>query len=225
MLCSCSSKNCWSNWNRKPSGFGVRHLGSTSRCLLFKSSSHHTSISTSELPNKHLHKNRSAKSPAFCHFNQQGHLRHPWPWRPMAVPLVSTSPRCPPLERESSGSVVDLRFLWLLFFETPNILGFLWVDFHGSFLAKPCSFLRIFSVFGKAFFWLDGFLTYILAGDQQAKLYGAKRGDIIGRYSAGIVEYTTKINQQYNTVRAKHMVEYPKKYGQLLWRIWWSFPI
>lgn len=99
----------------------------------------------------------------------------------------------------------------LLFFET-NILGFLWVDFHGSFLAKPCSFLRIFSVFGKAFFWLDGFLTYILAGDQQAKLYGAKRGDIIGRYSAGIVEYTTKINQQYNTVRAKHMVEYPKKY-------------
>ena len=39
----------------------------------------------------------------------------------------------------------------LLFFETPNILGFLWRDFHGSFLANSCSFLRIFSVFGKAF--------------------------------------------------------------------------
>lgn len=75
-----------------------------------------------------------------------------------------------------------------------------------------CFWQGICFCFARMFFWLDGFLTYILAGDQQAKLYGAKRGDIIGRYSAGIVEYTTKINQQYNTVRAKHMVGYPKKY-------------
>lgn len=81
-------------------------------------------------------------------------------------------------------------------------------------------FPSYFSVFGKAFvffcpyvfFWLDGFFTYILAGDLQAKFYGAKRGDIIGRYSAGIVEYTANINQQCNTVCAKHMVGYPQKY-------------
>lgn len=111
----------------------------------------------------------------------------------MALAVDGRAPRVDIAEVSTAGAG-ELRLsgrpeiFVLLFFETPNILGFLWVDFHGSVLAKPGSFLRIFLFlarhlffFARMFFfgWMD-FLPIFWQEIYKPSFMGQKEGISLG---------------------------------------------